>query len=277
MKLGFSTWGMVTVDIEDAIPALAKIGYQGVELAVAERFPTKLESLDAKRRTLIRSLYATYGLELPAIAAHSSLLLNQRDAQQQSMNRIQGSMELALDIGVKAPPVVITTVGGESGTWASIRDVLVDRVGDLARLAEESGTLLAIEPHVGQALHTPEQMLELLEKVSSSALKVNFDNSHFLAQGIPVEACVSMLGPYAVNTHLKGVDGVEPNFRFLTPGEDDYDYASEFGLMAATGYNGYQTVEISMQVQARPDYDPFQHAALAFERLSSSIPMTGKV
>ena len=156
MKLGFSTWGMATVDIEDAIPALAKIGYQGVELAVAERFSTKLESLDAKRRTLIRSLYATYGLELPAIAAHSSLLLNQRDAQQQSMNRIQGSMELALDIGVNAPPVVITTVGGESGTWASIRDVLVDRVGDLARLAEESGTLLAIEPHVGQALHTPE-------------------------------------------------------------------------------------------------------------------------
>jgi sugar phosphate isomerase/epimerase len=268
---------MATVDIEDAIPALAKIGYQGVELAVAERFPTKLESLDAKRRTLIRSLYATYGLELPAIAAHSSLLLNQRDAQQQSMNRIQGSMELALDIGGNAPHVVITTVGGESGTWASIRDVLVDRVGDLARLAEESGTLLAIEPHVGQALHTPEQMLELLEKVSSSALKVNFDNSHFLAQGIPVEACVSMLGAHAVNTHLKGVDGVEPNFQFLTPGEDNYDYAYEFGLMAATGYNGYQTVEISMQVQARPDYDPFQHAALAFERLSSSIPMTGNV
>ena len=53
---------------------------------------------------------------------------------------------------MNAPPVVITTVGGESGTWASIRDVLVDRVGDLARLAEESGTLLAIEPHVGQAL-----------------------------------------------------------------------------------------------------------------------------
>ena len=277
MKLGFSTWGMATVDIEDAIPALAKIGYQGVELAVAERFSTKLESLDAKRRTLIRSLYATYGLELPAIAAHSSLLLNQRDAQQQSMNRIQGSMELALDIGVNAPPVVITTVGGESGTWASIRDVLVDRVGDLARLAEESGTLLAIEPHVGQALHTPEQMVELLEKVASSALKVNFDNSHFLAQGMPVERCVSLLGSHAVNTHLKGVDGVEPNFRFLTPGEDTYNYSHEFGLMAATGYNGYQTVEISMQVQARPDYDPFQHAALAFERLSSSIPTTGNV
>ena len=82
MKLGFSTWGMATVDIEDAIPALAAIGYQGVELAVAERFPTRLESLDAKRRTLIRSLYATHALELPAIAAHSSLLLTEKHAHQ---------------------------------------------------------------------------------------------------------------------------------------------------------------------------------------------------
>lgn len=275
MKLGFSTWGMPRVDIEKAIPALAEIGYHGVELAVGEQFTTNLESLTPKRRRLIRSLYANHGMDLPAISTHSSLLLAEESAQHESMNRIQGSMELALDIGLITPPVVITTVGGESGTWVSIRDVLVDRVGDLARVAEESGILLAIEPHVGQALHTPEQMLELLEKVSSSALKVNFDNSHFLAQGIAIESCVALLGPHAVNTHLKGVEGVEPNFRFLTPGEDAYNYAHEFGLMAAAGYDGYQTVEVSMQVQARPDYDPFQHAALAFERLSSSIPTAG--
>jgi hypothetical protein len=45
--------------------------------------------------------------------------------------------------------------------------------------------------------------------------------------------------------------------------------------MALSGYDAYQTAEVSMQVQKRPHYDPFEHARLAFTRLDAAMHEAG--
>lgn len=276
MKLGFSTWGMPEINIEDAIPALAAIGYEGVELTVLERWSTSLESLDSDRKHAIRRLYSEHGVDLPAIAAHSPLTSAQTEIHKQSMWRILGAIELALELAPDSPPVINTTVGGEQGEWQSKRQLIVDRVGQLCNEAEQAGVLIAMEPHIGSAIHTPVQMIELIEAVESAALRVNFDYSHFLAQGMGLEECVDLLASHTVHTHMKGVDGRWPDFQFLTPGEDEYCYAHEMQLMTEAGYSGYFTAEVSIQVQSRVGYNPFAHARLAFDALTGGSVHTGQ-
>ena len=266
---------MPQVAIEDAIPALAAIGYTGVELTVLDAWSTRLESLTRDRQRMIRDLYATHDVDLPAIAAHSPLLHADPSSHAQSVWRVRGAMELALDLLPDDPPAINTTVGGKPEDWTTKQPLIVERVGAICAYAAELGVDVALEPHIGSAVHTPEQTLELIAQVNSPRLWINFDYSHFLAQGFPLEQCVRLLAPHTINTHLKGVTGREPDFEFVTPGEDDYDYGREIRLMALSGYDAYQTAEVSMHVQKRPDYDPFEHARLAFTRLDAAMHEAG--
>ena len=65
-----------------------------------------------------------------------------------------------------------------------------------------------------------------------------------------------------------------PDYEFLIPGEGEMDYHNRcIGTSrrwTAAGYTGSITVEISKQVQARPDYDPFAAARQSYEVLNAA-------
>ena len=54
MKLGFSTWAMPEIPIETSIEHIAKLGYDGITIAVLPRFSTSLDTLDSARRKQIK-------------------------------------------------------------------------------------------------------------------------------------------------------------------------------------------------------------------------------
>jgi sugar phosphate isomerase/epimerase len=76
--------------------------------------------------------------------------------------------------------------------------------------------------------------------------------------------------PYAVHTDLKDQRGRSPNHEFLVPGEGDFDYARYLRAMHRLGYAGYVTIEISVMVQRRPDYDPADVAARSYRTLTQA-------
>ena len=193
---------MPQVAIEDAIPALAEIGYTGVELTVLDAWSTRLESLTRDRQRMIRDLYATHEVDLPAIAAHSPLLHTDPADHARSVWRLQGAMELAIELLPDDRPAINTTVGGEPEDWITKQPLIVERVGKLCAYAAELGVDIALEPHIGSAVHTPEQTLELIAQVNSPRLWINFDYSHFLAQGFPLERCVRLLPPPTQSIHI---------------------------------------------------------------------------
>src|SRR4029079_13290784 len=117
------------------------------------------------------------------------------------------------------------------------------------------GVMVGIEPHVGSALHLPEHAIWMTEEVGSDALTLHFDISHFNVQGIPLEESIEMLAPLALHTHVKDERGLSPEHQFLIPGEGEMDYPRYLRGMQEAGYQGHIVVEISLMVQARPDYD----------------------
>ena len=281
MKLSYSTWGMPMLPIDVALAHIARLGYDGVEIAVtkARDYSTELSKLDAPERRRIRTLLDQHGLDLPAIAGHTTLLAADAAEHTANMARLKATVDLCVDLaGADGPPAMNTTAGGAEGQvqWDEVNDLLYRRVAELVAHGEQRGVIVAIEPHVSTLLDTPQKALWLLDQVRSPWLKLCFDHSHFdVQEGIPIEESVRLLAPHSVFTHVKEQQGIYPNHRFMIPGEGPYDYENYLRLMDAAGYTGHIAVEVSFHVQDRPDYDPFAAAELSYRRLARAFAESG--
>jgi sugar phosphate isomerase/epimerase len=276
MQLGCSTWGMPRVPIDDALDAIARIGYDAVELTVLPGYSADLDVLDTAARRHLRERLAGLGLALPAVAGHSNLLSDDPTAYRQAANRLGAAVDLCVDLaGGEGPPALNTTAGGTPERWEELRERLVDRLGELVTYAAERGVVVAIEPHVGAALDRPERALWLLRAIDSPWLRLNLDHSHFEAAGLAMTETVPALGPHSVHTHVKDVRGRAPHHEFLIPGESDFDYPAFLRLLRDAGYDGAVTVEVSVMVQRRPGYDPIAAVTQAYATLDAAFRAAG--
>ena len=276
MKLGFSTWGMPAVPIDAIIRHLSGLGFDGVELTVLSHHTTALESLNSGERRRILNLLRDHNLQLPAIAGHVSLMDEDSASHAANIQRLNQTVDLALDwAGPDGPPVIDTTAGGVPEDWDSKLDMLVERIQEAAQYAERQGVVIAIEPHVGSIIDTPDRMTEVIRRVGSDAIAVNFDISHFNVMGIGIEESVSQLAPFARHTHVKDERGVVPDFEFLVPGEGEFDYVTYLKAMRRHGYSGFITAEISNMVQRRTPYYPLAVATQTYEVLAEAFTSAG--
>lgn len=276
MKLGFSTWGMPAVPIDAIVRHLSGLGFDGVELTVLSHHTTALESLSSDERRRILNLLREHSLQLPAIAGHVSLMDEDSANHAANLHRLKQTIDLAVDwAGPDGPPVIDTTAGGAPEDWDSKLDMLVERIQEAAQYAESQGVTIAIEPHVGSIIDTPDRTTEVIRRVGSDAVAVNFDISHFNVMGIGIEESVSKLAPLARHTHVKDERGVVPDFEFLVPGEGEFDYVAYLKSMQRHGYTGFITAEISNMVQRRTPYYPLAVATQTYEVLAQAFNDAG--
>lgn len=276
MKIGYSTWGMPKLAIDTALGHLAVLGFDGVELTVIPGFSTELDTLNSAERRRIRKLLDQHGLGLPAVAAHQPLLATEEEVHVENWRRLTASATVCVDLAATdGVPVLNTTLGCDPNEWNSQQDLILERVGALVDYCTAREVVLAIEPHVGDGLNSPERSLWLLKEIDSPYLKLNFDISHFEIQGMPTAEVVQLLAPHSAHTHVKDQRGLVPDYEFLIPGEGPFDFEAYVNLMRRAGYEGYITAEVSMQVQGRPDYDPLSAAELTYRTLDSAFREVG--
>ena len=276
MRIGYSTWGMRDTPIEQAIPAIAGIGYQGVELSVAPGWTTELYTLDAAKRARIRELIDEHDLVLTSIIRNSSIVEEDLDKSAANLQSLRDSIDLAAELARPGEvPIMTSVLGGRSHEWEAKRDLAVERLRDLAGYAAQRGVVIAVEIHCGGILDLPERVEWLFERVDHPCVRINFDISHMEVMGIGIDESVPALVPYAIHTHVKDQRGLYPDHEFLTPGEGPFDFVHYLKAMQAAGYEGYITAEVSVMVQRRPNYDPFFHAQLAFWTLRKAFYVAG--
>jgi sugar phosphate isomerase/epimerase len=276
VRIGYCSWGMMHVDIEEAIPAVAKIGYHGIELAVTPRWPTELYSLDARKRRRIAALLDQYNLVLTGIAGHTSMCEDDPDRNAANMARLRDSIDLAAELAQEdEPPIVVSLIGGKEREWDGKKELIAERVYQLGEYAASRGVILAVEPHSGTAFDLPERALWLMETLDHPAVRLNFDISHFDIRGIGIDECVPRMVPWSVSTHVKDQRGIYPDHEFLTPGSGPFDFVHYLTAMHEAGYAGFIGMEVSVMVQRRPGYDPFVDAALGYYALLHAFNESG--
>jgi len=277
MKLSYSTWGMPTVPIETAVAHCAALGFDGLELTVIPGWSTDAATLDPAARRRIRTLYDDAGLELCGLSGNVPLLDGDPAERDASTARFRGYLDLATELRRPGdePLIVTTTSGGSQGEWDVSADRLVDALGELAAHAERTGAVVGIEPHVGAVLSRPEQAIWVVEQVSSPALTLHFDVSHFNVQGLDMDEVVALLAPHSRHAHVKDERGLAPGHEFLIPGEGEMDYPRYLRAMGRAGYAGHIVVEVSLMVQRRPGYDPIAAATTSYRVLASAFDAAG--
>jgi sugar phosphate isomerase/epimerase len=115
------------------------------------------------------------------------------------------------------------------------------------RIAEDHGVILAIENHID---YTSAEIVEILDRVGSKALRVNFDTGNTLRMMEDPVAAARRLAPYTVATHTKDLDAcrhVRPEewyfFSSVPVGTGLIDMAGVAKALKAGGYDGMLAVE----------------------------------
>jgi sugar phosphate isomerase/epimerase len=277
LRLAFSAWAMRELSLEQQIAIVRDAGYVGICL-VSDPRTSPLDALrasPAQRRDLRRDLDDA-GLALTGIAGHANLLEPDAEQRRQNMDRVRAGIDLAADFaGPDGPPPLICMGQGKPESYEADHQALTERFGELAQHAASRGGVVALEPHVGQAMDQPEKIVRLMGAVGSPHFKLNLDNSHFEVMGRDMDEYLPLLIPFAVHTDLKDQRGRSPAHEFLVPGEGDFAYPRYLRALQAGGYAGFLTIEISVMVQRRANYDPAEVARRSFRTLVSAAEEAG--
>ena len=279
MYLAFSAWAMPKRPVEEQVEIVRGCGYAGIELVSRPGTAIDAEQLDDAARQRLRHVLEASGLAVPSIAAHGNLLAADPARRAAELAQVRAGIDLAAGLadlgGHRGPPCVVCMGHGKPDEYESLRERIADNFRELAAYAAPRGVTVALEPHVGQAIDQPEKVQWLIDRVGSPHFRLNFDNSHFEVMGRDLDEYVAPLAPLSVHTHLKDQRGVSPDYQFLVPGEGDFDYPRYLRAMQAAGYTGAITVEISVAVQRRPDYDPLEVARRSFATLTQAADAAG--
>jgi sugar phosphate isomerase/epimerase len=272
--IAFSLYGMRSLSIVDAIRACREIGYDGVELPVMVDWPGDSGRLSADDRRRIRDQLVESKIRLSGLM-ENLVLLAPEATHQANLQRLQAAAQLARDLAPAAPPVIETVLGGRPDQWERTREEMADRLRDWAKALESSQGVLAVKPHVGGALHTPDGAKWLVEQVASPRIRVAFDFSHYQLRGLDLADCLKTLLPMTAFIHVKDALGTPEKFQFLLPGEGTTSYESLFRQLHAVGHRGDVVVEVSGQIHSRAGYDPLDAARRSYQALAAAAQAAG--
>jgi inosose dehydratase len=269
-SLGFSLYGMKSLSLMEALITCSEIGYQHVELALNAGYPTEPSNFDIDSRRQAAQMLRDRKLQLPCMMLLLSLIADE-NAQQKALESIATAAQLGRELFPAQPPMLETVLGGSPSKWDEQKAGMADRLRSWATAAERANIVLCIKAHVGSAVNSPERLLWLLEAVSSPAIQVAYDYSHFELQGIAMNESMRLLLPRTRFIHVKDTQGDASKFQFLLPGEGRTDYVQYFTLLKKHSYQGPVCVEVSGQVFNKPNYDPVAAAKQCFAKLSEAM------
>ena len=157
------------------------------------------------------------------------------------------------------------------------RDRVIDRMGALARVAEQHGLILAHENEKEIYGDTPGRCADLITAVDSPALRATFDPANFVQCGVrPFSGAYGLLRPYLVYLQVK--DAQAATGQVVPAGQGDGQLRETLGALRDSGFEGFMSLEPHLARAGRyggfsgPDGFRLASQALKFLLNEASIP-----
>ena len=272
---GFSLYGMKSLKLSQALKICADIGYSGVELACLKDWPCDPAALKKADRDSLRSELNDLALDLPALMENLALVVSD-EQHRTNLERLKSACQLGHDLAPDAPPVIETVLGGKPTEWPNVRERMVEKLRDWAKIAAAQKTVVAIKAHAFGALHTPQDALWLVKQIDSPWIRLVYDYSHFQRQQLILTDSLSAMLPETVFVHIKDNLTIEGKTEFVLPGDaGDIDYVAYLKQLRDGGYRGAVVVEVSAQVSGKPGYDPIAAAKRCYQNIQPEFVKAG--
>jgi sugar phosphate isomerase/epimerase len=273
VRLGFLTAVMSERPLEEVVAWAGANGFGAVEIAAWPAggdgySPSHLDLSDLGRLAEeVPQLLGQHGVQASALAFYANNLDHRPDVRAAHHDHLRLCIDAAAAIGC---PAVGTFVG--RNVARSIAECLVDAeevLPPLVAYAGERGVELLVENcvmaewdpdrQVGNLAHTP----ELWEWIGGLGLRLNFDPSHLVWQGIDPVAALRGALPLVGHVHAKDIElfparrdrtgwggsVVNPPehgadwWRFRMPGLGVVDWRGVLDALAEAGYEGTVSIE----------------------------------
>lgn len=122
------------------------------------------------------------------------------------------------------------------------REQVIDRMGALATVAQSHGVILAHENEKEIYGDVPQRCADLIESVSSPALRATFDAANFVQCGVrPQSDAYRLLRRHLVYVQIK--DALAETGEVVPAGEGDGEVRETLAALRDSGYEGYLSLE----------------------------------
>ena len=265
--LAIGNYGMKSLTTEDAIRAIAGIGFEGFELCAIPEWDSTPTQLGVERRKTIGSLLRETGLRLVAVMENVPPSADEKQ-HQFGRERLKGALMLGRDLVPDQKPMVQTVLGG--GKWDEVKTMCRDRIGDWTQLAEELDATVCIKPHRFGAMSTPEQAAWIIQQLGDTPrIRMVYDYSHYAFRELTVDATIEQARGLIAYVAMKDAIQTGDKVTFTLPGESEvFDQAAIIRALKAKGYTGDYCCEVSSQISQQAGYDPVQAAKTCYRNMA---------
>ena len=256
MKLAYSTNAYTQFSLAEAIQSVAKLGYTGVEI-LCDRphwFPGEVTESEIEK---IGMLLQTTGLTVSNLNANTAngyfnpmppenvfepaLTSANAPWRQWRIDYTCAAIELARKIGARC---VSVTSGRPTPSTApkTALNHFVDSLKRICEVAEKKNIRIGIEYEPGLLVERADEALNIIERVGSPLLGVNYDIGHsYLVAENPLLTTRALVGRIW-NVHVEDIAGGK-HFH-LAPGEGTVPIADYLRALRGIGYDQFLTVEL---------------------------------
>ena len=256
MKSSFCTnaFGNDQADQEKAIPYLAELGYDGIEL-----WQQYLCNADLG---WVRSIADGHDLEIVQICPYFDFTTSQ-DTWDQSIRDAETFIEYAVELDC---PFIRTYTGNVGSADATVAqwDACVRGMRRICEMGAAYNIVFPLETH--QVIHhgpnltdTSPSTLKLLDDVGMENLTVNLQTP---LVGESVFHTVDQLGKHVVHLHAHNWVGGWPSLTFLDAG--DVDFTAFIRRLQHKGFDGYISIEHGSH---HPPYETAAHEIAYLKQL----------
>ena len=256
MKLSFSTNAFVNYSIFEAVERIAAIGYQGVELladtphlyapAVSASDLKKLGELLDQKGLQVANINANtamgyYGMRFWEPLFEPSLANPDPEARRWRIDYSKKCIDMARALGSRT----VSLTSGRMVSGITPREglhLLEESLMELLEYAEKYRVRLGIEYEPGLLIERCEELVLLLDKISSPCLGVNLDLGHSHVLGEDHEKIIARLSHRIFHLHLEDIQ--DKKHYHLIPGLGEVDFAALLGSLEKHSYDGFVTVEL---------------------------------
>lgn len=228
------------IDPDPAVQAAVLLALGASHIEVRSAWGTNVSELTPEQVATLKGILDEKGLKVSAVASPIGKVDVSLPAEHE-VDRLRQIISVAKGLDTKYVRI-FSFYRAEGVSPDAVRDDVLARMRALATLAEESGVVLLHENEKDIYGDTPQRVLDIMESVDSTALRVAWDNANFVQVGVkPFTDGYAMLRPYLEYFQVK--DALSTTGEVVPAGEGDGELDATIAALKADGFTGFASLE----------------------------------
>lgn len=227
------------IDADPRVQAAVMRALGASHIEVRSAWGTNIVDLSEEQLAALKDILDEAGLKVSAIASPIGKVDVGLPVEHE-LERLGRALRAAEILA--APYIRIFSFYYEGKAPEEVRDAVIERMTALARRAEGTGVVLVHENEKDIFGDVPERVLDIVESVDSSALKLAWDPANFVQCGVkPFAEGYELLRPHVVYLQVK--DALFADGSVVPAGEGDGEVLRTVEALRDSGYTGFASLE----------------------------------